>query len=62
MNMCSTIKVDLEKEGREQMYEKLCEMFSKEEVESTLENKVVQHLTHMFDNREKLREMAQEKE
>lgn len=44
------------------MYEKLCEMFSKEEVESTLENKVVQHLTHMFDNREKLREMAQEKE
>jgi hypothetical protein len=57
-----SIDIDLDEEGREQMYQKLCKMFGEEEVEETLEDQLIQHLTQMFDNRDQLKRMEREME
>lgn len=51
-----TLTIDLDEEGRTQMYEQLCEKFDKNEVDKTLEGQIVKHITQMFDNREQLEE------
>ena len=45
-------------EPRELMYDELCEQFSQEEVDETLEDQLGKHLTQMYDNREQLEEHA----
>lgn len=54
------LDIDLEEHGRESMYETLCDEFSEEEVDGTLEAQVVQHITQMFDNREQLKRMEKQ--
>lgn len=58
--MTVTIELDLEEEGRESMYDRLCELFGEDEVEETLENQCIQHITQMFDQREQLKKMEEE--
>lgn len=53
------IDVDLEEEGRQEMYDRLCEMFGEDEVQETLEDQLIQHITQMFDNREQLQAMEE---
>ena len=52
------ITVELD-DARELMYDELAEMFSAKEVNTTLEEQLVQHLTRMYDNREQLQEMEE---
>lgn len=58
--MTLTLQLDLEEEGRDGMYEKLCEMFGEDEVDKTLENQCIQHITQMFDQREELKKMEEQ--
>lgn len=53
------LTIDLDEHGRTQMYDKLCDMFSEEEVEETLEVQTIEHITQMFDNREQLQAMEE---
>lgn len=55
-----SIEIDLDEEGRTAMYEQLCNDFSEEMVEETLNNQLIQHITHMFDNREKLKAQVEQ--
>jgi hypothetical protein len=54
------IVVDLEEHARQNMYDGLSDMFSEEEVDETLEEQVLLHLTKMYDNREELQAMEEE--
>jgi BioD-like phosphotransacetylase family protein len=54
-----TIELDLDEEGRTAMYEQLCDDFSEEMVEQTMEDQLIQHITQMFDNREQLKQQMQ---
>jgi len=51
------ITIDLEKSGREKMYQQLCKEFSKKEVDETLEDQIIHHITQMFDQKEELKKM-----
>lgn len=46
-------------DAREVMYEELAEQFSEAEVDETLEGQLIQHLTTMYDNRERLQQMEE---
>lgn len=57
--MTVTLELDLEEYCRTGMYDELCEMFCEEEVKKALEQECVSHITQMFDNRERLKQMEE---
>jgi hypothetical protein len=52
------IELDLDEEGRTVMYETLCDDFGEQAVKQTLEDQLIQAITRMFDDRERLKRQA----
>jgi hypothetical protein len=52
-----TIELD---DAREVMYDELAEMFNSDEINKTLEEQLVKHLTQMYDNREQLKQVEEQ--
>jgi hypothetical protein len=54
------ITIDLQEEGRESMYERLCEEIGKQNVDNMIEGQVIDQITQMFDRRDQLKKQLQD--
>jgi len=54
------ITVELEEYAREEMYQELLELFSEREIHKPLEEQVVAQITEMYDNKEQMKQQAEQ--